>query len=201
MTFTFNTNIPAANNNPSVDQPDMLGNNVATDGIIAVDHISFNALNGGQHKQVTFNNKNVPGAQTDPQSVLYTNNVGATAFNTASASTVAEMFYINQSGTLPISLLKAYGYFDNNGNPLNTFNCSSGAFVAGIGYTITMPANIITGTDYGIVATANFPVTPYGVVIRTQILSATQFILLPSTPAISGGAVIQSSFTILVLQL
>jgi hypothetical protein len=52
MTFIFNPAIPAANNNPSVDQPDMLGNNVATDGIIAVDHIGFNLVNGGNHIQV-----------------------------------------------------------------------------------------------------------------------------------------------------
>ena len=53
--FSFNTAIPANPNNPSNDQPDMLQNNVATDGILAVNHISFNALNGGQHTRIDFN--------------------------------------------------------------------------------------------------------------------------------------------------
>ena len=54
MTFTFNAGIPAANNNPSVDQPVMLQNNIATNGIIAVDHVGFNISNGGEHNKVTF---------------------------------------------------------------------------------------------------------------------------------------------------
>lgn len=53
--FTFDTTVPASGNNPSQDQPVMLNNNVATNGIIATDHVTFNANNGGQHKAITFN--------------------------------------------------------------------------------------------------------------------------------------------------
>lgn len=53
--FTFNTGIPAAGNNPSVDQPDMQINNLSTNDILDIDHVTFNANNGGQHKQITFN--------------------------------------------------------------------------------------------------------------------------------------------------
>lgn len=49
MTFTFYPNIPNAPNDPEDDQPLMLQNNVATNGIIAVDHVGFNAGNGGYH--------------------------------------------------------------------------------------------------------------------------------------------------------
>lgn len=55
MTYSFNNAIPAANNNPSTDQPDMLINNISTAAILAVDHIGFNVTNGGQHKSIHFN--------------------------------------------------------------------------------------------------------------------------------------------------
>lgn len=151
MSFTFSTTIPAAPNDPSVDQPDMLQNNVATNGILGVDHITFNLLGGGEHKQVTFNGKNVPGAQTDPKSVLYTNNVTATATNTASASTIAEVFFRNQNAILPVSMIKAFGCFDGGGNPLNTWNMSI-ALPAGhpsVGtYNIDLATNCVTGFSY-----------------------------------------------------
>lgn len=71
MTFTFNTSIPAASNDPSDDQPIMLSNNVATSGIIAVDHVGFNTSGGGQHLQVTFNSNNTPSLPASPP-VLFT---------------------------------------------------------------------------------------------------------------------------------
>lgn len=101
--FTFNTAIPASANNPSVDQPDMLTNNVATDGILAVDHVSFNANDGGEHLQVTFNSKNSAAAQTDPKSVLYT--------GSGTASTNADLFFRNASGIFRPNMIKAAGVF------------------------------------------------------------------------------------------
>lgn len=53
--FMFNSSVPAAANNPSNDQSPMLQDNQSTLGILGVDHITFNLNNGGQHKQVTFN--------------------------------------------------------------------------------------------------------------------------------------------------
>lgn len=55
MTYTYNTGIPAANNDPSVDQPDMLINTQSINDLIGVNHITFNASNGGQHKAIVFN--------------------------------------------------------------------------------------------------------------------------------------------------
>ena len=153
MSFTFDTTIPNAPNNPSVDQPGMLQNNVSTNGILSVDHITFNALGGGQHKQVTFNGRNVPVAQTDPQAVLYTNTVTATATNTASASTVSELFFRNQNAgvannAFPISMIKAFGIFDSAGTPLNTWNMTFNAHSSAGNYSITLPPNIVTGSNY-----------------------------------------------------
>lgn len=51
MSFTFFPNIPNAPNDPADDQPDMLQNNVATNALIAIDHVGFNnpVPNGGYH--------------------------------------------------------------------------------------------------------------------------------------------------------
>lgn len=209
MTFTFNTAVPAANNNPSVDQPDMLVNNQSTDGIINVDHISFNAMNGGQHKQVTFNNKNVPAAQTDPQSVLYTTNVIAAAFNTASASTVAEMFFRNQNAgggnnSLPISMIKAFGAFDNAGNSLNTWNLvlkAVGGHPSAGNYVFTMPVGAVTGTSYLIFGTAQ---AQFGggfshLICAYSIASATEFNIQWGVPLQTPRDPTQ--FSLLVMQL
>jgi hypothetical protein len=62
-TFSYNTGVPAANNNPSVDQPEMLVNTASIASIIAVDHVGFGGSIGGgdgRHNQVTFNSNNVP---------------------------------------------------------------------------------------------------------------------------------------------
>lgn len=53
--FTFDTSVPGANNNPSVDQSVMQTNNVSTAGIMATNHIGFGVINGGQHKAIQFN--------------------------------------------------------------------------------------------------------------------------------------------------
>jgi len=50
--FTYITNLPAASHNPSFDQPNMQINTNSTDNLIAQDHISFNAANGGYHKTI-----------------------------------------------------------------------------------------------------------------------------------------------------
>ncbi len=54
--FTYNNGIPAANNNPSVDQPNMQTNTDSIDSIINVDHYSFETNFDGTHKQVQLKN-------------------------------------------------------------------------------------------------------------------------------------------------
>lgn len=50
--FIYQTNIPFASHNPSFDQPIMQQNANSIDGIIGVDHFSFNTANGGYHKNI-----------------------------------------------------------------------------------------------------------------------------------------------------
>lgn len=144
-TFSYNDNIPNGPHNPTVDQPDMLINTQSIDGILAIDHVSFNASNGGTHLQATFSSKNTPSAQTDPQSVLYTGN--------GAASTVAELFYRNQSGTLLISAVKAFGTFttiSGTGNVAisNAYNVTTPIVVASSGiYPVILTSNVTTGNN------------------------------------------------------
>lgn len=72
--FTFDDTIPAANNNPSSDQPLMLINNQSDAGIWDIDHVGFNQSNGGTHSQITFSSNNVPTIPTT-QPIAFTNNV------------------------------------------------------------------------------------------------------------------------------
>lgn len=74
MTIPYTTNIPFANNDPSVDQPNMKINTNSIDQILNVDHVSFNTAGGGRHEQVTFDSNNVPAIPTSPP-VLFTNTV------------------------------------------------------------------------------------------------------------------------------
>jgi len=144
MTFTYNPNIPATNNNPSVDQPDMLLNTQAIEDIIAVDHISFNTANGGTHKQVTFNNVAAPGAQTDPQSVLYT--------SAGTASTKAQMFFRNENGIFQASPIKAWGFADSGGNIIGSQSLNVASITpAGTGrYNVVLTANAVNSNQFAI---------------------------------------------------
>jgi hypothetical protein len=209
--FTFNSGIPAANNNPSVDQTDMLGNNQSTDGILNVDHISFNANNGGQHKQVTFNNKNVPGTQTDPQSVLYTNNITvASATNTTSASTVASLFFRNQNSgvnpsnfSFPVSMIKAFGCFDGGNTLLNGYNIGPAAVnphpSAGV-YNFDIPANVLTGSFYSVFIGTGINSLNPGRGAIYQINSAVS-LSVAFRNFIAGTLADPNQFSILILQL
>lgn len=146
MSILYNNSIPAAANNPSNDQPDMQTNTDAIDSIIAVDHVSFNAAAGdvsGAHEQITFNDKNVPGAQTDPKSTLYTND--------GTASTISELFYRNQSGIFLISSIKAFGrVIPNTGALSNALNCTVSSFGATV--VIALTAGVVTGNNVCIFA-------------------------------------------------
>lgn len=143
-TFTFDNTIPASNNSPSADQPKMLINNVSTDAILEIDHVSFNSVDGGTHKQVTFSSENVPGAIADPQSVLYTD-VGI------EAPTHPQLFWKNSQATFPVSCIRAFGSF----NPFNGVVTAIAEYnlvsitgsVSGTTYTIPLTTNSVNGND------------------------------------------------------
>jgi hypothetical protein len=158
--FTFSPNIPDAAHNPSFDQPNMKVNNQSTNGILAVDHVTFNIANpsntapspgqsGGQHLQVTFNSKNAPlGAPTDPLSILYTNSGGA--------SPVADMYFRNANSFFPISIMRAWGIIDGatgvqDAQQSTNFTSTGGAGV----YNVVCNANVINSNNFGVLISLN----------------------------------------------
>lgn len=144
VNFTFSDTIPATNNNPSDDQPKMLINNQQLPLLLAVDHVSFNEDDGGTHKQVTFIDKFTPAAQAGDQSTLYTGD--------GTASTIPDLFFVNQNGTFKINPLRAFGLFQtvNTNGAVSLIMSQNVTSVTsstnGRVYTIAIPANITTGT-------------------------------------------------------
>lgn len=182
MPFIYDETIPAANNNPSSDQPVMQANALAITQLIAVDHVTFNSADSGKHEQVTFVDKNTPGAQTDPQSVLYTAN--------GTANTRAELKFVNQSGTFPVSLVKAYGLFtiqttaggapatsittNQSVNILSATGSNTGA--GGVTtFVITLNGGVTTGANVGILLSIGwtFPSSEYTYSFTSPALSIT----------------------------
>lgn len=140
MSFNYTRDIPFPSNNPSQDAPNMRINTNSIDNIWGVDHVNFNDTNSGKHKQVTFISENTPGAQVDPASTLFT--------GTGTASSVAELFYANQSATFLMSCIKAFGVFQATGAPAfsNQYNCKTIAF-SNPSYLITLNSNVVTGNN------------------------------------------------------
>ncbi len=153
MTFSFNDGIPATNDNPSSDQPGMLQNNVSTNGIIAVDHITFNLANGGTHTQVHlpgFTTPAVINGTATQGSVLYSQaGVADTAYATLTMKNARALNF-------PISLIRAYGVFDATGTPIGTqnLNLTTAAPVASV-FTMTIATGAINGNTYGVLAIAS----------------------------------------------
>lgn len=138
--ITYNLDIPLATNNPSVDQPNMKINTNAIDTILAVDHISFNTTNGGQHEQVTLPNTHV----SDPSPT----GVGSEIY-TKTLLGVAQLFFANSAGTSQLTglaeLPSGSGYITLQGGIVIQWGSGNGS-QGGIGksFPITFPNNCFT---------------------------------------------------------
>jgi hypothetical protein len=91
--YTYITGIPAANNNPSNDQPNMQTNTNSINSIISTDHYSFGTAPttaDGAHKQITYDANNVPSLPTPTNSG---NNIGYLFTNAVAGTTVNQLFY------------------------------------------------------------------------------------------------------------
>lgn len=89
--FSYVQGIPAANNNPSSDQPNMLTNTNSIYGLINVDHITFGMANGGYHNVIHFNNQGT----SDPPLVS-----GFGQLYTKTISGDQELFYESGNGVI-----------------------------------------------------------------------------------------------------
>lgn len=145
--FSYNVGVPATNNNPSDDQPEMLINTQSIKNLIDVDHLSFGVNDGGTHKQVTIVSNNVPAAPTNPTAIFYT--------NTGDESLVSEAFFRNQKGIFNFSTLRAFGVFttaiggasvplDMGMNVVDPIAKSSSV------YTVSLTPGVVTGTTVAV---------------------------------------------------
>lgn len=72
MSFPINTGIPATNNDPADDQPQMQQNFSNINGYLSVDHVEPGTVGDGFHEQVTMNSNNVPSLPTT-HPILFSN--------------------------------------------------------------------------------------------------------------------------------
>lgn len=147
-TFTYNTDIPDAPNDPSVDQPKMKVNTNSIDDILEVDHISFNAANGGTHKQNTYPGYNVAGAQVGTASTAYT----STGTQVGVTDPFPAYYWRNSQTILPLTAIRAYGFFTANAPAgtttlLHRYNIASTAYVNPKQFTVTLSAGAVAGTS------------------------------------------------------
>jgi hypothetical protein len=100
--FPFILGIPATNDNPSEDQPDMLINNDSIPGLIAVDHIGFNTANGGYHTVI--HQMQAPG-NDDPSPIALTNQTYSLTITPNTTGGTADTQLFSESATGIVSQL------------------------------------------------------------------------------------------------
>jgi len=187
MTFTFN--IPAANNNPSNDQPLMEGNFTAISNLINVDHIGFNTATSGLHQQIHLPNF------TAPTVINGTLTQGSLIYPAAGVADVtrAQLYYKNDYNVaFPLSAIKAFGRFDNVGTAVNAINLSA---VGGAGvFTLTMPVNTVSSINYSVVVSVYS--SNAGMGVANNLLATTFDVKLFN----SSGAAANIGFSVIVLE-
>lgn len=145
--FIFNDAIPDAANNPSFDQPDMKTNNISTNGILAIDHVSFNTNFGGNHLQVHL-------SQFSTSNAVVNGNLteGSVVYSAAGVADPAhaQLNFKTDNGTFLLSGIRAFASVDSAGVIIATQSSNIASVVrnsAGI-FTITLTANAVTSDKF-----------------------------------------------------
>lgn len=149
MAFTFNSGIPGPNDLPSESQPLILQNFSSDSGIWAVDHIGFNTANGGTHEQITFVDYASVGAPSGHASFVYP--AAGVADNSK-----PQVYFKSQNGTFPLSAVRAWAVCDTTGAILSSQSSNISSIVSNGGgaYTVSLTANAVKSSVFGISVTA-----------------------------------------------
>ena len=148
--FDYNINVPATNNNPSTDQPEMLINAQSDFGIWNVDHIGFNANNGGTHQ---FMNLVAQGGYVAPPAT--TANASVYFSKSGVANNAAQAAFQNANATFPLNLIKAWAFCTTAGaDATQKFNVNTVANTSIGTYLVTLASNIVFNATYGVQVTA-----------------------------------------------
>jgi hypothetical protein len=170
-TFSYNTGVPAANNDPSVDQPEMQINTASINSLLAVDHVSFNTTGGGRHNQVTFAGNNPATLPATPP-VIFTNNQDGNGNNLPGG--LAQLFYY--TGTSAQSQLQytnsgaGYGSVLLPGGIILKFGLQAGVSPSGL--IITFPQAFPNNCFLAVACQE--ATTGAGVKMSTTVLSVSQ---------------------------
>lgn len=121
--YTFNSTVPASNNDPSIDQPKMLTNNQSENSIWQADHFGFNVNSSGYHQQARMPNRttyNGTGLSPNPPTVI---------------STFGGIYCDNTSSTTPTNESGLWYTPDNTGNTYQLTRTITGSYALFAKYT------------------------------------------------------------------
>jgi len=179
--FTFYENIPQATDVIAQSQPQLLQNFKSTDGILDVDHYTFESAgmasgDDGYHKQITLPLTTSQGTQSGLASVI-------SSVPGVADSVAAQLILTNSNLSFPLSAVAAFANFAGNvnGSPTiyNSYNVASIATTsANWTSTVTLKPNATTGTGYAVIANCSLASSGSStdqIVMNYTILSATQF--------------------------
>jgi hypothetical protein len=154
--FTYNLNIPNANNNPSVDQPNLQTNTNSINSLINIDHYPFGTGSDGWHKQCTFPTQSTPvtvsgqvaiyskvGASGSELFTIRDGNAG-TETNLTTSKIATPLASTTGYTWLPGGMLMAWGFV--NGSHSGHFNSSDSG-------TVTFPSPLFPNNIYSVQCT------------------------------------------------
>lgn len=148
--YNYTTGVPATNDNPSDDQPDMQVNTDSTASILAVDHFGFQNNDGGWHQQVTIPKRTAIPTVVANQGALYTK----------TANSATQLFYTPDASTNQYQITRTNAA---NFATFGTFTVYDGAKPNQSGGWSFLPGGLLM--QYGTVSTATngtvvgFPIT------------------------------------------
>lgn len=145
--FPFSNTVPATNNAPATDQPNMLINNRSNALIWDVDHVGYGTADGtgGSHLQATFFANQAAPTLGTALSIVYPGS-RPTGYTNATGGTDTNTYTLNAKGTFPGSMIRAGGTFVATATAgavsfTTSFNCASMAADNTTGtYTIVLDA-------------------------------------------------------------
>jgi hypothetical protein len=146
MTYS---NTPLANQTPAASQPQMQQNFAQIATSYNTDHIPLTSgTNVGFHQQVTLASSVAPGAQTDPNSIIYS--------SAGTASSVVQPFYKNQNSAFMLLPIKAWGVIFSGALAVTqSYNVTSYARSAAGNFTVTLTAKAVASSSFAVLTTCN----------------------------------------------
>lgn len=178
MSIPYTKDIPAANNNPSNDQPNMEINTNSINDIIAIDHVTFNASGSGvvsgQHQHVTFGfDQPVPGLATS-STQIYPKTFGSGTQYLETYASINPSTNVQINGYLP--LVKAMGKF--------VVPAVNGA--CALVTTDTLHFNLLS-----VSVVFSFGIATFTVTLNTALPYSTYYVLTDGTTAsaVAGGGI------------